>query len=309
MNKKFLVILLQKDIHELSLLTEGFEKMTELPEPILRLAIQKAENILESLNTLGNFSQFELGEINYQTFADKKEDNIPQYAAGDNLSSEKNNFDALYDSELETPEPDESGADMTEVLIVKGDSEESDVNTEIENQQLSTHKRTNDVNESPETGISITLDEEYQEEIEVEEIGENEQVLVYDETDITSVNENKAPEKPVSETKKENVNERLNQSSVTLNESLGERDSASLSDSLANQKIEDIRQGMNIGDRFRFQRELFGSNGEVMNKTITYLNQLAKFEEAVSYLKSKFGWSDDNPHAEEFLQLIKRRYL
>ena len=105
------------------------------------------------------------------------------------------------------------------------------------------------------------------------------------------------------------MNERLNQSSVTLNESLGERDSASLSDSLANQKIEDIRQGMNIGDRFRFQRELFGSNGEVMNKTITYLNQLAKFEEAVSYLKSKFGWSDDNPHAEEFLQLIKRRYL
>ena len=273
------------------------------------MAIQKAENILESLNTLGNFSQFELGEIDYQTFADKKEDNIPQYAAGDNLSSEKNNFDALYDSEQETPEPDENGADMTEVLIVKGDSEESDVNTEIENQHLSTHKRTNDVNESPEAGISITLDEEYQEEIEVEEIGENEQVLVYDETDITSVNENKAPEKPVSETKKENVNERLNQSSVTLNESLGERDSASLSDSLANQKIEDIRQGMNIGDRFRFQRELFGSNGEVMNKTITYLNQLAKFEEAVSYLKSKFGWSDDNPHAEEFLQLIKRRYL
>ena len=63
MNKKFLVILLQKDIHELSLLTEGFEKMTELPEPILRLAIQKAENILESLNTLGNFSQFELGNF------------------------------------------------------------------------------------------------------------------------------------------------------------------------------------------------------------------------------------------------------
>ena len=54
---------------------------------------------------------------------------------------------------------------------------------------------------------------------------------------------------------------------------------------------------------------IFGSNGEVMNKTIPYLNQLAKFEEAVSYLKSKFGWSDDNPHAEEFLQLIKRRYL
>ena len=55
MNKEFLVMLLQKDIHELSLLTEGFERMTVFPEPMLRLAKQKAENIIESLQSNASF--------------------------------------------------------------------------------------------------------------------------------------------------------------------------------------------------------------------------------------------------------------
>lgn len=70
MNKEFLVMLLQKDIHELSLLTEGFERMTVFPEPMLRLAKQKAENIIESLQSLGKNPENELGEIDYQSFSD-----------------------------------------------------------------------------------------------------------------------------------------------------------------------------------------------------------------------------------------------
>ena len=50
MNKDFLVLLLQKDIEELNLLTEGFEKMIEIPTPLLVLARQKADSILNSLN-------------------------------------------------------------------------------------------------------------------------------------------------------------------------------------------------------------------------------------------------------------------
>ena len=78
---------------------------------------------------------------------------------------------------------------------------------------------------------------------------------------------------------------------------------------LGNKKISDIKQGINIGDRFRFQRELFRGNGEDMNKTLTYLNQLATANEALSFLRSKYGWATDNETAEDFYQIVKRRFL
>ena len=56
MNKEFLVALLEKDIRELELLTEGFEDMDVFPKPILQLARQKAENIIKNLKELENIS-------------------------------------------------------------------------------------------------------------------------------------------------------------------------------------------------------------------------------------------------------------
>jgi len=82
-----------------------------------------------------------------------------------------------------------------------------------------------------------------------------------------------------------------------------------LSSTLANTKISDIKQAISIGDRFRFQRELFRGNGEDMNKTLTYLNLLATLDEAVSFLHSKYGWTSDNETAEDFYQIVIRRFL
>lgn len=96
-------------------------------------------------------------------------------------------------------------------------------------------------------------------------------------------------------------------STSTRNENLSGKDN-SLSASLANKKIADIKQAISIGDRFRFQRELFRSNGEDMNKTLNYLNLLATEEEAMSFLKSKYGWDETNPTAEDFYQLVKRKF-
>ena len=305
MNKDFLVVLLQKDIRELSLLTEGFEKMNEFPEPLLRLAKQKAENIRESLESLGNPAPSELGEIDYQSFADLKNEITEQDTPKKNIFTEKNNFDAPLDYGQELIQPDETETDIEEVFPEMNEAEKNEKYIETEHQlDVATAK----TEQETDGGFPNNMDEEFQEEIEVEEIGENEQVLVYEKTDIPAGITGNVPKEPTTEAKIDLVNDRPNAGNVTLNDSLYKQESSSLSDSLANQKIDDIRQAMNIGDRFRFQRELFGSNGEVMNKTITYLNQLAKYDEAASYLKSKFGWSDDNPHVEEFMQIIKRRY-
>lgn len=310
MNKDFLVILLQKDIKELSLLTEGFEKMSEFPKPLLQLATDKAENILNALKELGNEPLQELGAINYESFGDTLEEKREINSV---VFEGKNDEGAPLDSDDEPLYTEDTEPETFEVQPEITEAEKDDFYIETEHHLDKAAGEIDIESDAPNfekvsAGIPPAQNEEFQEEIEVEEIGENAQILPYEEP-VATIQETETIQISEPEPVVEVADEKTGQNGQTLHDSLYKQDNNSLSDSLANQKIDDIRQAMNIGDRFRFQRELFSGNGEVMNKTIAYLNQLAKFEEAVSYLKSKFGWHDDNPHAEEFLQIVKRRYL
>lgn len=74
-------------------------------------------------------------------------------------------------------------------------------------------------------------------------------------------------------------------------------------------KLEDIRKGISIADRFLFQRELFGNNGELMGKTIEALNGMKSLDEAMSYIQKNFsGWNKEGNAYELFVNLLKRRY-
>ncbi len=81
-----------------------------------------------------------------------------------------------------------------------------------------------------------------------------------------------------------------------------------IADAHSMKKVDDIRQAISIGDHFRFQRELFAGNGELMNKTIAKLNQMASLDEAMKYLQAKFTWKADDETADSFLQILRRRY-
>jgi len=65
---------------------------------------------------------------------------------------------------------------------------------------------------------------------------------------------------------------------------------------------------LSIGDRFRFQRELFNGNGEEMSSVLNRINQLQTVEEAHAYLQSKYNWDNDDLNVVEFYQLIYRRF-
>ncbi len=225
MNKDVLVLLLQKDIKELQALTEGFENLEKIPNPILKLAQSKADNIIEALEKLEVLQQYNLEK--------------------QNLQSDKNDFS--IDLEEET------------IQILE---------------------------ETEEEVVSESIVEEKREEIEILENDFPEENQI-DET-------NSSSEKTVL-------------SNVTLNDVLSANNSNVINDS-ASQKVEDIRQAINVGDRFRFQRELFNGNGEMLNKTLLYINQLATFAEAESFLLSKFKWNVEDEHVVDFLQIVKRRF-
>ena len=77
--------------------------------------------------------------------------------------------------------------------------------------------------------------------------------------------------------------------------------------SLFGSPVADIRQAVSIGDRFLFQRELFGGNAEKLQQTLTELNTLHSFDEAVAFIE-RFGWDKQSPTHELFLNVLRRRF-
>lgn len=72
--------------------------------------------------------------------------------------------------------------------------------------------------------------------------------------------------------------------------------------------VDDIRMAISLGDRFLFQRELFGQNAELMQRTLTELNALTSFDEAIGYLSSRFNWDIESPTYQQFLVTLHRRF-
>ncbi len=264
MNKEFLVALLEKDIRELELLTEGFEDLELFPKPILKLARQKAENIIENLSKL------------------------------ENLTTDKKEIIQQEEKKVEIKTVEETPQTTKTEFVDKTKQVEENVIEIIEIPEEETTEETEAVEFVEDIKEYAIQDKISLESTEIEEIE------VVDEKQ--DFEEKTASEEIIIDSKKDS------QASVTIKTEIVESENTSNSIN-ENIKINDIRQAINIGDRFRFQRELFNGNGEVMNKTIAYLNQLAKYEEAISFLNNKFGWAKDNQHAEDFLQIIRRRYL
>jgi hypothetical protein len=113
----------------------------------------------------------------------------------------------------------------------------------------------------------------------------------------------------VAEERKDSVLEEKSTAAILSRNELLSKTDNSLGSVLANKKIDDIKQAISIGDRFRFQRELFKGNGEDMNKTLNYINQLATLDEVQSFLQSKYKWSPDNEAVEDFYQIVRRRFI
>lgn len=72
--------------------------------------------------------------------------------------------------------------------------------------------------------------------------------------------------------------------------------------------VEDIRQAISLGDRFLYQRELFAQNAELMQRTLTELNTLGSFDEAVAYITTHFTWDPESNSYQQFLVALHRRF-
>lgn len=282
MNRKLIVTLLRKDIQELEMITEGFMEMNIYPKAIILLAQRKTDDIQSYIKQL---SELELEESAAGINDLKQSITVPTATQATIILAEP-----IIETSIDT--------DTTDEIHEEIDASMESTSELIENDDIV------DVKEAIED-IVVNEDTEITEikntDLVTEEIKENEinKVEIVPETNIKPL---------VDETRKTILGEKNILTTPSRNEQLLKADN-SISSSLANKKIHDIKQAISIGDRFRFQRELFRGNGEDMNKTLTYINLLATLEEALSFLQSKYGWTPDNETAEDFYQIVRRRFL
>jgi hypothetical protein len=338
MNRKVLVTLLWKEIRDLELITEGFLIMTEYPEEIVQLVIEKTESIQSYIQQLGQFKSevTEFSSIDTSAIDSTMETPV--------ITEQLN---TAIDLETENDSVEETKAAS---FIVTSNQEVSldDHFVELEEELYSNHEETEEVLE--------TVVEVAEEVVVAEEVAIANEVTIANEVAVAEaiVPEVETIESPqiendirISAVERLIVEEELTQPHVAPQEALinsleAEEETVLPTEEVvvaeaaqprieeippvsevvsetsneietpavaAVQKSTDIKQSMSLGDRFRFQRDLFKGNGEDMNKTIKYLNQLNTVNEAISFLEKKYKWEADDESAVDFYQIVKRRFL
>lgn len=89
---------------------------------------------------------------------------------------------------------------------------------------------------------------------------------------------------------------------------IGEKPTISLNEVLERKNLSDFRKAFSLNDRFRFRRELFGGDEEKMNRVIRELNELATYEDSISYLHHQLQWNVDDAAVADFILLLEKRF-
>lgn len=67
-----------------------------------------------------------------------------------------------------------------------------------------------------------------------------------------------------------------------------------------------LRHAISLNDSFRFSRELFGGDTELMNRVIEQISVMGSYKTAVAFLSSKVEINEEKEAVNDFLELLKK---
>ena len=346
MNKDVLVALIAKDVNELQVLTEGLDQMEAIPAPYLRLALDKSKALTTNIDNLINYLNNK--EVEDQAEAQrlaeieaKKAEDAAREAELARIAEEQ---EALFRAEeLERERQAEARRKAEEEMARQVAAIEAARQADLEERRRREEEaaRQEELKRQEEEARRIAAEqeaarqreeearrkaaEEEARRVEAERIAREQAELearieaerIAKEQAEKERAEREAQEKLAAQVVVDAV---LAESAVTTladsietTESLADKLAKGADDTLAsainNKKIIDLKASITLGDRFRFQRELFGGNGEKMNKAISDFNSFETMDEAQAYIAKNFEWPLDNDAVSDFIQLLQRRYL
>ena len=69
-----------------------------------------------------------------------------------------------------------------------------------------------------------------------------------------------------------------------------------------------LRHSISLNDSFRFSREIFGGDPELMNRVIEQISVMSSYKTAVAFLASKVSVNEENEAMIDFLELLKKYF-
>ena len=326
MNKDVLVALIAKDVNELQTLTEGLDLMEAIPAPYLRLALDKSKALTANLENLINYLNNKEVEdkLEAQRQAELEAKQAEEAARKAELVRIAEEQEALFRAEeLERQRREEERIKAEAEIARQAAALEAARKAEL------AEKRRREEEEIRRKEEEIRRQKEEQERqaelarIEAEKEAERKRIeeemrkleeeqQISEETEHISAEEQQSIVSVVDIVGDNQVTTLAE--SIEATESVADKLAKNADDTLAsainNKKIIDLKSSITLGDRFRFQRELFGGNGEKMNKAISDFNSFETMTEAQDYIAKNFvHWALDNETVSDFIQLLQRRYL
>jgi hypothetical protein len=72
--------------------------------------------------------------------------------------------------------------------------------------------------------------------------------------------------------------------------------------------VQNLKKAINLNDRYRYQRELFGGDPELMNSIIDTLDKMNSLHEAMEYIQNEFDWDEQSQTVADFYSLLESRF-
>ena len=333
MNKDVLVALIAKDVNELQTLTEGLDLMEAIPAPYLRLALDKSKALTANIENLINYLNNKEVEdkLEAQRQAELEAKQAEEAARKAELVRIAEEQEALFRAEeLERQRREEerikAEAEIARQAAALEAARQAELAEKRRREEEETRRKEEETRRKEEEIRRQKEEQERQAElarIEAEKEAERKRIeeemrkleeeqQISEETEHISAEEQQSIVSVVDIVGDNQVTTLAE--SIEATESVADKLAKNADDTLAsainNKKIIDLKSSITLGDRFRFQRELFGGNGEKMNKAISDFNSFETMTEAQEYIAKNFvHWALDNETVSDFIQLLQRRYL
>ncbi len=69
-----------------------------------------------------------------------------------------------------------------------------------------------------------------------------------------------------------------------------------------------LRHSISLNDSFRFSRELFKGDTDLMNRVIEQISVMGSYKTAVAFLSSKVEIDEEKEAVVDFLELLKKHF-
>ncbi|MDR3060955.1 MAG: hypothetical protein LBU57_02435 [Dysgonamonadaceae bacterium] len=87
-----------------------------------------------------------------------------------------------------------------------------------------------------------------------------------------------------------------------------QQSAAFLNDIISRQLATDLRKIISLNDRFRFQKDLFNGNVELMDDTLDQLNGFTSLNDTLIFLNNHFSWNWEEEPASDFKIILEKKF-